>query len=166
MITLALHFPWKRYHATPWGHFVNEGAVELPPSPWRILRALYATWKERCPDLDADQVHQVLVRLSSPPTYRIPPHHLSHSRHYFPDSTHRSGSSAGTDLALDAFAVLGGDATIYVQWPGDLASDQAKALAQLAESLPYLGRADSIVEARLLTSADDIPTDTHTPAVQ
>ncbi|MFJ5198002.1 type I-U CRISPR-associated protein Csb2 [Streptomyces sp. NPDC088394] len=166
MITLALHFPWKRYHATPWGHFVNEGAVELPPSLWRILRALYSTWKERCPDLDADQVHQVLTRLSSPPTYRIPPHHLSHSRHYFPDSTHRSGSSAGTDLALDAFAALGGDATIYVQWPGDLTTDQTKTLAQLAETLPYLGRADSIVEARLLTSADDIPTDTHTPAVQ
>ncbi|WP_164990903.1 type I-U CRISPR-associated RAMP protein Csb1/Cas7u [Streptomyces sp. GZWMJZ-114] len=115
VITLALRFPWKRYHATPWGHFVNEGAVELPPSLWRILRALYSTWKGRCPDLDADQVHQVLTRLSSPPTYRIPPHHLSHSRHYFPDSTHRSGSSAGTDLALDAFAALGGDATIYVQ---------------------------------------------------
>jgi len=34
---LVLTFPWGRYHANPWGRHVNEGAVELPPSPWRPL---------------------------------------------------------------------------------------------------------------------------------
>ena len=38
--TLVLTFPWGRYHANPWGRHVNEGAVELPPSPWRLLRAV------------------------------------------------------------------------------------------------------------------------------
>jgi CRISPR-associated protein Csb2 len=38
--TLRLRFPGGRYHATPWGHHVNEGQVEWPPSPWRLLRAL------------------------------------------------------------------------------------------------------------------------------
>ena len=42
MPTLQLRFPGGRYHATPWGHHVNEGLIEWPPSPWRLLRALIA----------------------------------------------------------------------------------------------------------------------------
>lgn len=42
MPTLKLRFPGGRYHATPWGHHVNEGLIEWPPSPWRLLRALIA----------------------------------------------------------------------------------------------------------------------------
>ena len=44
MPIIKLNFPAGRMHATPWGRHVNEGAVEWPPSPWRILRALVATW--------------------------------------------------------------------------------------------------------------------------
>ena len=44
MTVLQLSFPAGRFHATPWGRHVNEGAVEWPPSPWRIVRALIATW--------------------------------------------------------------------------------------------------------------------------
>ena len=47
--SLGLRFPWGRYHATAWGRQANEGAAEWPPSPWRILRALYATWRARAP---------------------------------------------------------------------------------------------------------------------
>ena len=164
MITLAFTFPWKRYHATPWGTTVNEGGVELPPSPWRILRALYATWKERHPDLPEADVHALLGRLITPPRYAIPPHQLSHTRHWVPDPNHRSGSHAGKDLAVDAFAVLSGDATIYATWPTSLDEHQEKILGQLAESLPYLGRADSIVDARLLSPAETVPTTTHAVA--
>ena len=147
-ITLALHFPWKRYHATPWGHYVNEGLVEIPPSPWRILRALYSVWKLRVPDLDPDTVHTLLERLAIPPNYTLPPYRVSHTRHYLPDSKHRTGKPS-TDLALDAFALLGGDATIYVHWPTRLEPAQEQALEKLATSLPYLGRADSICDASL-----------------
>ena len=42
MPTLKLRFPGGRYHATPWGHHVNEGLIEWPPGPWRLLRALIA----------------------------------------------------------------------------------------------------------------------------
>lgn len=145
-VTLALHFPWKRYHATPWGHYVNEGLVEIPPSPWRILRALYSVWKLRVPDLDADTVHTLLERLAIPPDYTLPPYRLSHTRHYLPDTKHRTGK-VSTDLALDAFAILGGDATIYAHWSTQLEPAQEKALERLADSLPYLGRADSICDA-------------------
>ncbi|MDD4650430.1 MAG: type I-U CRISPR-associated protein Cas5/Cas6, partial [Desulfoplanes sp.] len=42
MLTVAFTFPGHSYHATPWGSHVNEGLVEWPPSPWRILRACIA----------------------------------------------------------------------------------------------------------------------------
>ena len=37
-------FPLAAYTRRRWGRHVNEGAVEWPPSPWRLLRALIATW--------------------------------------------------------------------------------------------------------------------------
>ena len=51
MIGLSIRFPAGRFHATPWGRHVNEEAPEWPPSPWRLLRALVATWKQK---LDED----------------------------------------------------------------------------------------------------------------
>lgn len=148
MTVLALHFPWRRYHATPWGRYMNEGAVEVPPSPWRLLRALYSVWKLRVPELAEDTVHDLLCQLALPPVYALPPYHLSHSRHYLPDTQHRSGA-ASTDLAIDAYAILGGDATIRVIWPSELLPAQNEALSRLTASLPYLGRADSLCDARL-----------------
>ena len=146
---LALRFPWGRYHATPWGRYVNEGAVEVPPSPWRLLRALYSVWRLRNPDLDAKVVHSLLARLAVPPTYVLPPYQITHTRHYYPDSKHRTGAPS-TDKAIDAFAVLGGNRTIYVIWPCDLDYEQADALGRLAKSLPYIGRADSTCDAELV----------------
>ena len=50
MIAISLRFLTGRFHATPWGHHVNEGVVEWPPSPWRLLRALVATFYRARPD--------------------------------------------------------------------------------------------------------------------
>ncbi|RJQ87486.1 type I-G CRISPR-associated protein Csb2 [Amycolatopsis panacis] len=148
-ITLALRFPWGRYHATPWGRHVNEGAVELPPSPWRILRALYAVWCTRAPDLDKHVVHALLDKLALPPTMFVPAHTIAHTRHYYPDSKH-TAATASIDKTLDAFAVLDPDSELALQWHGlELTGPQRDALATLAASLPYLGRADSICEATL-----------------
>ena len=38
-VSVALTFPGGQFHATPWGHHVNEALPEWPPSPWRLLRA-------------------------------------------------------------------------------------------------------------------------------
>ena len=46
-VIIKLRFPGGRYHATPWGRHVNEGAVEWPPSPYRLVRALYDAWKRK-----------------------------------------------------------------------------------------------------------------------
>ncbi|WP_216893453.1 type I-G CRISPR-associated protein Csb2 [Nocardia alni] len=141
--TLVLTFPLGRYHATPWDRHVNEGAVELPPSPWRLLRALYAVWQNRCPELPKSMVHALLTELAEPPAFSIPPHTLSHTRHYYPDS------ADGTDRILDAFAAFGPDDQLAVSWPCDLDPEQRGILERLAEALPYLGRADSICDGSI-----------------
>jgi CRISPR-associated protein Csb2 len=141
--TLVLRFPWGRYHATPWGRHVNEGAVELPPSPWRLLRGLYAVWRTRVPELDKATVHGLLAELAKPPEFHLPHHGISHTRHYFPDTTHRSGAPS-TDRTLDAFAVFERDAELGVWWPFELSVPHRTALERLAGSIPYFGRADSL----------------------
>ncbi|MBV8540863.1 MAG: type I-U CRISPR-associated protein Cas5/Cas6 [Pseudonocardiales bacterium] len=160
--TLVLRFPWGRYHATPWGRHVNEGAVELPPSPWRLLRALYAVWRTRAPELDGDTVHALLARLAEPPTFHIPRHGVSHTRHYFPDMAHRSGSPS-VDRTLDAFAVFERDAELGVRWPFELATPQRAALERLAWSIPYFGRADSLCSGFLPTEWEPGPHGTWVP---
>lgn len=146
--TLTVRFLLGRYHATPWGRHVNEGQVELPPSPWRLLRALYAVWQGRRPDLDPATVTALLDRLAEPPAYFVPAHTLAHTRHWYPDARHRTATTS-TDRTLDAFAAVHPDQPLGIQWPFELPAEQEKALETLAESLPYLGRAESLCEARL-----------------
>src|SRR5438552_10974398 len=84
MLAIAINFPAGRYHATPWGKHVNEGVPEWPPSPWRLLRALVATWKRKCDHLTEQQVRRVLAPLLEPPCFHLPPGRAAHTRHYMP----------------------------------------------------------------------------------
>jgi len=142
--SLELVFPWGRYHATPWGRNVNEAAMEWPPSPWRLLRALYATWRTRAPHLSEATMYSLLSQLAGPPTFHLPEFGEAHTRHYLPDI------GRGHDLAFDAFAVFEAGAAIVVTWPVDLSPEARAALDELAPLLPYLGRGESVCEARLL----------------
>jgi CRISPR-associated protein Csb2 len=158
--TLAIRFPLGRYHATPWDRSVNEGASEWPPSPWRLLRALIATWRTRWPELPAQEFDRMLGMLGSPPSYRTPAARPAHTRHYLPDLDHRKSETGHTDLTLDPFLSVprAGEppddrpvgSELLVRWEADLDSDQRAVLARLAGLLPYLGRAESVCEARLL----------------
>src|SRR2546421_700205 len=47
MIYFALDFPARRYHATPWGHHVNEGLVEWPADISAAERGLLARLLDR-----------------------------------------------------------------------------------------------------------------------
>jgi CRISPR-associated protein Csb2 len=102
MATLVLRFPGGRYHATPSGHHVNEGLVEWPPSPWRIVRALiacgYSTqhWEQ----LPVEGRRLVEALSSALPEYRLPRASLGHSRHYMPIGRLDSGREK-TTLVLD-----------------------------------------------------------------
>jgi CRISPR-associated protein Csb2 len=148
--SIAFRFPLGRYHATPWDHSANEGVAEWPPSPWRLLRALIATWYTRWPDLSAAVIDGLLEALGDPPCYQTPPTWPAHTRHYLPGLSHRKGESGGSDLTLDPFLRVKPDAALLVRWDVDLDGEQRAALAKLAELLPYLGRAESVCEARLL----------------
>ncbi len=148
--TLAIRFPLRRYHANPWDRAVNEGASEWPPSPWRLLRALVATWHTRWPDLPAPVLEGLLGSLAEPPSYLTPGVTVGHTRHYLPDLEHRKGEPGRTDLTLDSFLSVRRDDELLVRWDGDLPGEQRQALAKLAELLPYLGRSESVCEARLV----------------
>lgn len=148
-VALRISFPWGRYHATPWDRAVNESAIEWPPSPWRVLRALYATYMNRAPHLDEEVVGGLLERLATAPRYLLPVHVEAHTRHYYPDEKY------GTDKVFDSFVVLERNSELFLQWPVELKPDQQEALADLARRLPYLGRADSICNARMLTDEEE-----------
>ena len=154
--TLAVRFPLGRYHANPWDRAVNEGASEWPPSPWRILRALVATWHTRWPDLPAAELDGLLDALADPPSYRTPATRPGHTRHYLPDLEHRKGEQGQTDLTLDPFLSVGPEEELLIRWDADLDAGQRQVLGKLAELLPYLGRSESVCEARLVDE-DTVP---------
>jgi len=145
---VALRFQTGRYHATPWDRSVNEGAVEWPPSPWRLLRALYATWQDRAADLAAGEVEAALGALAVAPSYLLPRHAEAHTRHYYPDSL------AGTDKVFDPFACLDPGSDLLVRWPVSLSPSASDCIDRLLRLLPYFGRADSLCDARLLTKPE------------
>lgn len=153
MITISLTFPAGRFHATPWGRHVNEGAVEWPPSPWRILRALIAAWKRTLPDLSQEQVEPILRTLGgSLPEFLLPPASTGHTRHYMP--WFKKGPDDRT-LVFDTFVVLPRDAPLIVRWPdASLDGNQRETLGRILANLGILGRAESWCEARLSSEAE------------
>lgn len=157
MPTLLLTFPAGRYHATPWGHHVNEGLVEWPPSPWRILRALIATgYAKRGWSAVPDLARTVLERLASePPRYRLPRCSQAHSRHFMPLGRLEQGREK-TTLVFDTWANVG-DGVLAITWDLDLREDQQAELKLLTEDLGYLGRAESWVRARLAEKGEGLP---------
>ena len=146
-IILRLTFPGGRYHATPWGRHVNEGVPEWPPSPWRLLRALVAVWKRTCPEFAEAQVLRVLEQLCAPPSFRLPPHRVAHTRHYMP--WEKKGPMDRT-LVFDTFVSLNREDDLLIGWPhASLESEDEVCLRRLLSNLSSLGRAEGWVEAEL-----------------
>lgn len=150
---VGIRFPWGRYHATPWDRSVNEASVEWPPSTWRLLRALFAVWKCRVPELRGELVGEVLAKIAMPPDLHAPRRAEAHTRHYLPDTSH------GTDKVLDPFVVVERNAELLLHWDQALADDERACLVRLCSALPYLGRAESLCSARLLETSENVPTD-------
>ncbi len=157
MPTLLLKFPGGRYHATPWGHHVNEGLVEWPPSPWRLLRALiacgYATqgW-EVVPPVGRRLLEALAGTL---PRYRLPEAAVAHTRHFMPTGAIDKGREK-TTLVFDAWAQVGGGA-LAVYWDCELDDEALALLRTLASHLGYLGRSESWVVADVIPDGVDLP---------
>lgn len=168
MLSLSFHFIAGKYHATRWGHNVNEGAVEWPPSPWRIMRALVSAWKSGACDISDSNARSVngcgdaacgdgtacdipcsdawsiiSDMAAHDVVFWLPPASVSHTRHWMP-----FGDS--TTKVIDAFvAVEPGEAVVATWREVDPTVDQICILEKLAGNVRYLGRAESWCDVRV-----------------
>ncbi len=147
MLVVEMRFLAGRFHAAPWDRQVNEGMVEWPPSPWRILRALISTWYHKAQnEVEDATIRSVVEKLGSTlPKFHLPPATLGHTRHYMPRYDGK------TTKIFDAFARIDADKSLHVVWPDVvLTENERSAAAVLFSRLGYIGRAESWVEASLV----------------
>ncbi len=142
MLHALFTFPGLRYHATPWQSHVNEGAIEWPPSPWRLCRALIATgytklgWEDdSIPSSGLELIESLAGCL---PEYRLPQVVSAHTRHWMPVKGQK------TTKVFDSFAYVGQQG-LGVSWPVTLPKDQVALFETLVTGMGYLGRAESWV---------------------
>jgi len=152
LISIEFRFPAGRYHATPWNRQVNEGIVEWPPNPWRIVRALISTYYlKMSKEYDESMLIGLIDKLSDPPEYHLPNASLGHTRHYMP--LYHEGKSS---LIFDTFASLNKDESLYVTWTDvDINENEKKFLSETLKRLQYLGRAESWVEGGLVDGSPE-----------
>ncbi len=137
-LTLQFEFLAGRYHATKWGRNVNEGLIDWPPSPWRILRAIISSWKIYHSDIENSKMEPILKQMcSSKISFKIPNAIQSHTRHFMPIKN-------TTEMVIDSFIMVNKDEYLYVNWHDlDLKSEQKEILAKVIDTIKYLGRAES-----------------------
>ena len=145
MPVLEIAFPAGRYHATAWGRNVNEGEPEWPPSPFRLARALLDMRFRRHTDIDDSRLESALLLLTGSPRFSLPPTSKTAVKYYF-DQGKTDGKKQGV---LDAFVCMQKCAPVYMELPQDPPASALDVLGTLVASLPYLGRAESWIEARL-----------------
>jgi CRISPR-associated protein Csb2 len=158
MVGVAIRFELGRYHATPWGSHVNDAAVEWPPSPWRILRGLYAVSRSNADAaLRREACDEALARLAAaaPPSYELPPVSPGHTRHYMPSRNHSPTAAGKTDKVLDGFLALDARAELVAWWDARLGPEELAGLEAAAGALGHLGRSESLCSARVVASAVD-----------
>jgi CRISPR-associated protein Csb2 len=135
---------------------VNEGLVEWPPSPWRIVRALIATWYlkvRKDEEIPEPTIRALADALSRPPVFRLPRATTAHTRHYVP---YNEGKNEKTTKVFDTFVQLSEGDAVLVAWDVALPPEQLATLRTLAERIGYLGRAESLVETRVLEGVTEI----------
>lgn len=149
MLVIELTFPAGRYHATPWGRHVNEGEAEWPPSPYRLVRAVFDVWKRKRPDWHPSRVEPIFGALaSSPPRFVLPGAAVAHTRSFLSKNTENPSDRT---LVFDAFAAVSPRAPLLMGWPElDLPQTAQADLDELLSTLNYLGRSESWVSARVL----------------
>jgi len=153
MIAISLKFIAGRYHATPWGRHVNEGTVEWPPSPWRILRAMVAVWKRTLPELQQSAVEPILRYLAEPPEFVLPPASTGHTRHFMP--WFKKGADDRT-LVFDTFVAVSREALLWARWPEPTLDNlQIDTLSRILGNLNTFGRSESWCEAELVGNAEN-----------
>ena len=139
MLVIKFTFTANRYHATQWGRHVNEGVLEWPPSPWRILRGIVATWRRTLPNIPTDSFDSILKALVSEyPKFHLPVASTGHTRHYMP---YNEGTRERTTLVLDPFVAIQPKKSLFAVWPNvNLDSQQLSDMERILHNMPYLGQ--------------------------
>lgn len=158
MIAIRMRFLAGRLHATPWGHHVNEGVVEYPPSLFRLLRSLIATARRAClNEVTEEQLRRIVAALRTPPEFHLPQAVVAHTRHY--DNAHGTpkkqtdGKIKVIDIPFffDTFVALRPQDELSWIWrEANLDEADRVALTTLLTALGTFGRAESWCEAELL----------------
>lgn len=157
MVTIKLRFLVGRFHATPWGRHTNEGAVEYPPSSWRLLRSLVAAfYRTRPASITEENLKRILVALAtSPPAFRLPPAGVAHTRHY--DVANNSLKFFDTFLVTDTDDANDASSAIIWHWNDvELSDEEREALSVLLRGMNTFGRAESWCEAELLSDETEV----------
>jgi CRISPR-associated protein Csb2 len=156
MVGVAIRFELGRYHATPWGSHVNDATVEWPPSPWRILRALYAVSRsnvEVARRREAIDAALACLAAARPPSYELPPASSGHTRHFMPSRQHSPSTREKTDKVLDGFQAVDPRAELVAWWDAELDRDELEGLEVAVSALGHLGRSESVCSARVVVAA-------------
>ena len=114
-------------------------------------------WRHgRCGRMESPKtkVRPLFEALASPPSFRLPPASLGHTRHYMRWYKNKKRPQDQT-LVFDAFVCVGRgtdkDSEVLVFWPdAALGARQRGLLSDLLERFGYLGRAESWCEAQLI----------------
>jgi CRISPR-associated protein Csb2 len=149
MLIIGLQFIAGRFHANPWGRNVNEGVPESPPSPYRLLRAVYDTWKRKRADWPERRLEPILRKLASrPPVFQLPPARAAHTRSFL---NQNERDPAKKSLIFDAFVVLDPEVRILAGWPDVMLEGHEQSdLAELLGLINYIGRSESWVKAAIV----------------
>jgi CRISPR-associated protein Csb2 len=107
----------------------------------------------RRPEWPDERLKSVLLPLSVPPVFWLPPATAAHTRSFLSSNTK---DSTAKQKIFDAFVVVDRDERLLAGFDCDV-TDQVRAdLNELLGELNYFGRTESWVSARILDRADDV----------
>ena len=146
MITLRLYFEMGKYHATEWGRNVNEGIVDWPPSPWRLLRAIISSWKTHHQDIPEDVMWVILqTMITNTVSFKLPLARVAHTRHYVPvASISQKTKTIKTEKILDTFIIVGNEPIFAIWKDATLDKVQREILSDILNDIRYIGRSESL----------------------
>lgn len=152
MLCISIQFLAGKYHANPWGKHINEGVIEWPIAPFRLLRSWIAAYENYLAHPSNDKILSTLLeKCCSLPNFHLPPATTAHTRHYMPIENGKK-----TALIFDSFVHVGKE-RLYLFWNDIfLEKDEKELLEKILSRINYLGRSQSWVEMKIEGSRDDI----------
>lgn len=153
MLRIDLTFLTGRFHATPWGRHVNEGEPEWPPSPWRLLRALIASWKTTAPNVTEEELTTLLKKLSEPPSFHLPKAVVGHTRHYMPQANNSTLLVHDPHVKVERASNEEFLPVSFLWKEVELSDKEGAVLDRLLKGVGYFGRAESWCELKRVTGA-------------